>query len=215
MPIEPGQKALKLRLRKELRRKRAVIDPVRRSRWDMRINRNLEQYARQMSTRVVAAYLAFDGEPDLLPALTRLGHEGVKLALPVIQDIPGQAIITMKAWSPDMQLVANRYGIAEPFETEDVHTSDIDLVLVPLVGWDHAGGRLGMGAGFYDRLFQPFAGLEKPLRIGVAYELQRVSCVPRDPWDIRLHGVLTENGWFTCEGAGATMEPGVPEKQKG
>jgi 5-formyltetrahydrofolate cyclo-ligase len=212
MPIEPSQKALKIRLRKEIRQKRAAIDPVRRSRWDVRINRNLEQYARQMSPRVVAAYLAFDGEPDLLPALTHLGREGVKLALPVIQDVPGKAIITMKAWSPDMELAANRYGIAEPVGAEDVRTSDIDLVLVPLVGWDHTGGRLGMGAGFYDRLFQPCAGLEKPLRIGVAYELQRVSGVPRDPWDIRLHGVLTENGWFTCKGTGATMGPGVPEK---
>jgi len=117
----------------------------------------------------------------------------------------------MKAWSPDMKLVANRYGIAEPCGTEDVRTGDIDLVLVPLVGWDRAGGRLGMGAGFYDRLFRPYAKLEKPLRIGVAYDLQGLPGVPRDPWDIPLHGLLTENGWFTCEGAGATKGPGVLE----
>jgi 5-formyltetrahydrofolate cyclo-ligase len=205
MDTEPSQQALKTRLRKEIRQKRAAIDPARRSGWDMCINQNLENYTREMTPRVVAAYMAFDGEPDLLPALTRLGREGVKLALPVIQDVPGKAIITMKAWSPDMELAANRYGIAEPDGTEDVRIADIDLVLVPLVGWDRTGGRLGMGASFYDRLFQPFAGLEKPLRIGVAYELQRLSSVPRDPWDIRLHGVLTENGWFTCEGTGATM----------
>ncbi len=111
-----------------------------------------------------------------------------------------------------MKLATNRYGIAEPDGTQDVQPADIDLVLVPLVGWDRAGGRLGMGAGFYDRLFQPFAGLEKPLRIGVAYDLQQLPGVPRDPWDIPLHGVLTENGWFTCEGAGATIDPGIPEK---
>jgi 5-formyltetrahydrofolate cyclo-ligase len=210
MNIEPGQKALKSRLRKEIRQQRAAIDPARRSAWDLRINHYLEQYTRQASPRVVAAYMAFDGEPDLLPALTRLGREGVKLALPVLQDSPGQAVIAMRAWSPDTELANNRYGIAEPEGTGVVRIADIDLVLVPLVGWDRAGGRLGMGASFYDRLFQPFVELEKPLRIGVAYELQRLPSVPRDPWDIRLHGVLTENGWFTCEAAGATMESHLP-----
>jgi 5-formyltetrahydrofolate cyclo-ligase len=55
-----------------------------------------------------------------------------------------------------------------------------------------------MGASFYDRLFQPYSESERPVRMGVGYELQRVENLPCDPWDIRLHGVLTENGWFTC-----------------
>jgi len=105
----------------------------------------------------------------------------------------------MREWLPDRETVANRYGIAEPANTEDIRIVDIDLVLIPLVGWDRTGGRLGMGASFYDRLFQPFAESERPLRIGVGYELQNVPNIPREPWDVGLHGLLTENGWFTCE----------------
>jgi 5-formyltetrahydrofolate cyclo-ligase len=199
MHIEPSQKALKTRMRKKLRQKRAAIDAVQRGRCDALINQTLEEYARQELPRAVAAYLAFDGEPDLLPALISLARQGVKLALPVIQDSPGKAVITLREWSPDRELAPNRYGIAEPEGTKDIRLTDIDLVLVPLVGWDRTGGRLGMGASFYDRLFQPFSALEKPMRIGVGYELQRVPGVPREPWDIRLHGIVTENGWFTCE----------------
>jgi len=213
MHIEPSQKMLKTRLRRELRQKRSAVDPEQRRAWDHLINRHLQQYARQTAPRVVAGFMAFDGEPDLLPALTSLGRNGVKLALPVLQDAPGKTVMTLRTWSPGMKLDANRYGIAEPAATEEVRVTDIDLVLVPLVGWDRTGGRLGMGASFYDRLFQPFAGLEKPLRIGVAYELQRLPAVPRDPWDIHLHGMLTENGWFTCGPAGATMVSLTPEQQ--
>jgi 5-formyltetrahydrofolate cyclo-ligase len=91
----------------------------------------------------------------------------------------------------------NRYGIYEPVGTGEIRVTDIDLVLVPLVAWDKAGGRLGMGASFYDQLFQPFSELARPFRMGVGYGLQNVECIPLDPWDIRLHGILTENGLFT------------------
>jgi len=199
MHIEPGQKPLKTRLRKELRQKRAAIDADLRVQWDALINQHLEAFATQHRWSLVAAYMAFDGEPDLLPVLSNLGQKGVKLALPVIQDAPAETHISMRAWSLGQDMVANHYGIAEPGGTEDIRLSDIDLVLVPLVGWDRAGGRLGMGAGYYDRLFQPCAGAAKPMRIGVGYEIQCLPEVPRDPWDIRLHGVITENGWHHCD----------------
>jgi 5-formyltetrahydrofolate cyclo-ligase len=199
MQIEPSQKTLKTRLRKEIRQKRTSIDAIQRRQWDEQINQHLEQYVQQENPRVIAAYMAFDGEPDLYPSLVALGQKGVRLALPVIQDSPGKPVITLQEWRPEQKLEPNRYGIAEPGGSRDIRVTDIDVVLVPLVGWDHEGGRLGMGASFYDRLFQPFAELERPARIGVGYDLQRVPAVPREPWDIRLHGVLTENGLFTCE----------------
>ena len=76
--------------------------------------------------------------------------------------------------------------------------SEIDLALVPLVAWDEYGGRLGMGASFYDRLFEPFAADVKPFRMGVAYQLQKVDHIPLEPWDVRMHAVLTESGCLTC-----------------
>jgi 5-formyltetrahydrofolate cyclo-ligase len=132
---------------------------VQRDRWNTAINQYLDEYSRQARPAVVAAYLAFDGEPDLMPALTGLEDRGVKLALPVIQDAPGKAVITFRQYSPTGEIQQNRYGISEPVGTENINVTDIDLVLFPLVGWDKTGGRLGMGASFYDRLFQPFQKL--------------------------------------------------------
>jgi len=199
MKIKPSQKSLKTQLRKDLRCKRAVIDQAQRNHWDTAINQHLDEYSRQASPAVVAAYLAFDGEPDLMPSLAELENRGVELALPVVQDAPGKAVITFRHWSLTDKMQQNRYGIFEPAGTRDISVADIDLVLVPLVGWDKTGGRLGMGASYYDRLFQPFSELVRPVRMGVGYQLQYVENVPSDPWDIRLHGMLSENGWFTCK----------------
>ncbi|MBT8048738.1 MAG: 5-formyltetrahydrofolate cyclo-ligase [Xanthomonadales bacterium] len=200
MHSEASQKSQKIQLRKDIRRKRAIIDEKKRAHWDALINHQLLAYVSQARPATVAAYMAFDGEPDLAPTLTALYENGAKLALPVVRDAPGKSVITFSQWKPDSDLRPNRYGIAEPAGTDLVRIIDIDLVLVPLVGWDKSGGRLGMGASFYDRLFQPFAELDKPVRMGVGYALQQVSRIPREPWDIRLHGMLTENGWFTCGG---------------
>ena len=67
-----------------------------------------------------------------------------------------------------------------------------------LVAWDERGGRLGMGAGYYDRALEHVAVLDQPLRIGIAYGVQQADELPMTPTDVRLHAVLTESGLFTC-----------------
>ncbi len=199
MQIEPSKKSMKSRLRKELRARRAGVSETQRNPWDCAIRRHIAEYTQSTGPAVVAAYLAFDGEPDLLPLLEELDELGVRLALPVVTERPGKAVISFRRWACGSGLQLNRYGIAEPAGTQEMRVTEIDLVLIPLVGWDRQGGRLGMGASFYDRLFQPFAELDRPRRMGVAYELQCVDRLPREPWDIGLHDVFTENGRFTCE----------------
>jgi 5-formyltetrahydrofolate cyclo-ligase len=198
MIIQPSRQLSKTDLRKRIRRERAQLAPEQREAWDSALNTHLIDYARRELPRVVAAFVAFDGEPDLVPALTQLERLDVRLALPVVREAPGRADICFRQWSPGSEMQPNRYGIPEPVGTLDISMGEIDLVLVPLVAWDANGGRLGMGASFYDRVFQPFASLRRPFRLGVAYQLQQVERVPLDPWDIRLHGVLTENGCFDC-----------------
>ncbi len=92
----------------------------------------------------------------------------------------------------------SRFGIPEPVRSPEIPVCDIDLLLMPLVGWDESGNRLGMGAGFYDRVLAPLSQSDVPIRAGVAYQLQKVPIMPIDPWDIRLHMILSETGWFTC-----------------
>ena len=200
MNNEPSLKRQKAELRKSMRSLRAALDTDRRGALDAEINRHLLAFARRTGPRTIAAYAAFDGEPDLEPALRQLDTEGVRLALPVVMDGPGRAVIGFRQWLPTHETRTNRYGIPEPAGTLDVQLSEIDLVLLPLVAWDETGGRLGMGASFYDRLFQPFARQTRPQRVGVGYELQKRERLPLDPWDVRLHGMLTEAGCITCPG---------------
>jgi 5-formyltetrahydrofolate cyclo-ligase len=70
-------------------------------------------------------------------------------------------------------------------------------MLLPLVAYDLHGGRLGMGAGWYDRTLA--AHSQRPLRVGVGWALQRHERLPMDDWDQPLHAVLNEKGWFTCD----------------
>ena len=198
MNIEPSRQLKKNELRRQLRQQRSAVEPEQRQTWDASINHHLLAYAATNQPRVVAAFMAFDGEPDLAPALTGLKHQGARLALPVIREGIGRADICFRQWSPSSEMECNRYGIPEPIGTLDVRLDEIDLALIPLVAWDSQGGRLGMGASFYDRVFQPLAELQRPFRMGVGYQLQQVERLPLDPWDIRLHGMLTENGCFTC-----------------
>ena len=200
MKTVPDQHEPKSRLRKKLRGERSGIDSERRGVLDAAINRHLLDYARTAQLSDIAAYMAFDGEPDLSPALHDLAQKGVTLALPVIRENEGRNFITFHEWTRDCSLAPNRYGIMEPRGTREIPLFRFDIVLIPLVGWDRSGARLGMGASYYDRALQPFAQSPRPLRMGVGYQAQEHAGMPLDPWDIRLHAMLTEKGWFTCSG---------------
>jgi 5-formyltetrahydrofolate cyclo-ligase len=196
--------ASKSEIRKSARKRRASLADEPRQRLDAEINRHLLDLAERLQPSLIAAFRAFDGEPDVLPALRELESRGARLALPVVQKDPthaggaGGARICFRRWASGSELRRNRFGILEPVGTLEVGLAEVDLALVPLVAWDAAGGRLGMGASFYDRLFQPFASDPRPLRVGVAYGVQEIDRVPLEPWDVPLHMVLTDNGCLDC-----------------
>jgi 5-formyltetrahydrofolate cyclo-ligase len=198
MHTEPSRQLSKSELRERARRERGQLDPDQRRSWDSAINRHLLDYAGSNAPRVITAFVAFDGEPDLGPTMSQLERRGVRVALPVICDASDRAFMRFRQWSPGSEMQPNRYGIPEPIGTLDIQLNEIDVALIPLVAWDARGGRLGMGASFYDRAFQSLADEERPIRLGVGYGLQQVDRVPLEPWDIGLHAVLTENGCFTC-----------------
>ena len=93
------------------------------------------------------------------------------------------------------RMTTNRYGIAEPVDAKPLRARQLDLLLMPLVGFDHQGHRLGMGGGYYDATLAYMRHRRhwrKPRLVGVAYECQRVETLPHDPWDMPLDAVLTE-----------------------
>ena len=151
----------------------------------------------------VAAFLGMPGEVDLRPCFAEAWRRGVRLYVPRILSLR-QGAMTFVPYARGARLQPNRFGIEEPVVSPALRTSALalDTILVPLVGFDAACHRLGMGAGFYDRALrrrreraQPF---RRPRLIGVAYSVQRVERIEPAPWDVGLDAVVTEHGVLHC-----------------
>ena len=147
----------------------------------------------------IALYLPNDREIDPHHIAQRARQLDKKLYLPVIEK---DKTLTFRRWKAETKLVANRFGIDEPpLQAARRNTPDLDIIFMPLVGWDSNGNRLGMGGGFYDRTL---AGIDAPLRVGLAYECQRVDKLVREHWDIQLHYIATENNLYSGQTADTT-----------
>lgn len=143
---------------------------------------------------IVSGFSAIKDEIDPAHLLKWLYAEGFSLALPVIEK-RGKPLV-MRAWKPGDVMNSGQWGIAEP--TEDKAELEPDVVLVPLLAFDLAGGRLGYGGGFYDRTLSKLRGTKPTFGIGVAYDEQRVENVPREEHDQLLDWVLTPSGPIRC-----------------
>jgi 5-formyltetrahydrofolate cyclo-ligase len=156
------------------------------------------------TSRRVAAYFSADGEIDPAPILARARAMGKRCYLPVLSRLSWDRLWFAPAAS-GTQLRPNRFGILEPVVTarELVRAPELDLILLPLVGFDAAGNRLGMGGGFYDKSLA-YLGTRthwrKPHLVGLAYECQRVARLPAAAWDIPLTAIATEAAiYFTAQ----------------
>ena len=198
MKTETSQKTKKSALRNDLRARRKQLDEPDRLSLDASINHFLAKFIAEHRPATIAAFWPFDGEPNLLPTLESADQQGTRIALPVIKQSPSGPSLIFRLWSGATVMKKSRFGIPEPCGSPEIPLFNIDLLLMPLVGWDESGSRLGMGAGFYDRALQPLSQSDAPIRAGVAYQLQKVPGVPDEAWDIRLHMLLSETGWFTC-----------------
>lgn len=140
----------------------------------------------------VAGYLANDGEIDLTPTIAMCQQVGT-LTLPVLHPFTGKHLLFQQL-SHDTVMTFNRFGISEPAPDSSAIRllTEHDLLLMPLVGFDAQGNRLGMGGGFYDRTLANIHRLHKrPLLIGVAHDCQQVQQLPVEPWDIPLNLIVT------------------------
>jgi 5-formyltetrahydrofolate cyclo-ligase len=140
---------------------------------------------------VVAGFWPMGEEIDLRPLLHALHERGNRVALPVTPR-RGEPL-TFRGWQPGDVLVPERFGTMRPIG--DVLVPD--MLLIPLLAFDAAGGRLGYGGGFYDRTLP---ALPNRLRLGCAFAAQQVDAVPVGPYDIRLDAVATESGIIRCGG---------------
>ena len=144
-------------------------------------------------SQYIACYFACDDEFDCLPIMKEIWRANKKCYLPVLS-LSGEKKLEFVNYQLDDPLQHNQYNIFEPVKREKFSEKKLDVVLIPLVAFDLAGNRLGMGAGYYDRAFEFVRknALKKPYLIGLAYEQQQVNVLPFDSWDVPMDGVLTE-----------------------
>ncbi len=136
----------------------------------------------------VAGYWPMDGEADPRPLLEDLSARGILCALPVV--VRYHAALEFRAWSPGDALVTGLHGIRQP--VAGVPSVIPRVVLVPLVAFDRAGHRLGMGGGYYDRTLDALRSSGQIYAIGIAYEAQKVDSLPALDHDQPLDWVVTE-----------------------
>lgn len=184
----------KTSIRRQLRQARKFLTGYRRDRQQQRIRRFLTAIPQVRHARRIAAYMPFDGEPDLLPFMRRVES---KIWLPMIRsdlhlDFRPAFTLNTKARRP-INARHNRFGILESQRLPILRSAQMDVILMPLVGFDRRGNRLGMGAGFYDR---SLVGLRRPrpTLIGIAFDCQEMAEVPADPWDVPLDYIVTNRG---------------------
>ena len=192
MTDTPSHKA---RLRGELRQARRRLHADARAAASIAISEYCLRLPGWAEARRIALYLAADAEVDPAPLAAMARTAGKELFLPVIQ--PDDSLAFAR-WQAGEQLTPNCYGIPEPGAGgERCAVAELDIIFLPLVGWDRSGVRLGMGGGFYDR---SLAGVQGPLCVGLAYTVQERTSLPAEPWDARLDYVATETALVCCRG---------------
>lgn len=175
--------------RERLLAQRQALSMTARSAVQKSIVNALLTAADSLPTACTGYYWPFKGEVDLHPLLQTLTARGSVAALPVV--IEKAAPMIFRAWAQGQPLTRGIWDIPVPARDARVEPT---LLLVPLLGFDRAGYRLGYGGGYYDRTLAAMA--VKPLSIGIGYSAALLETIHPQPHDIPLDRILTEDGWF-------------------
>jgi 5-formyltetrahydrofolate cyclo-ligase len=186
---------------------REALDAGRLERLRLCIDAHLERSFPGLAAAKLAFCWPIRGEYDARPLLRGLRSRGALTALPVVV-APKQPLV-FREWHPGVALAAGPLGIPFPTDSELVTPT---AVLLPVVGWDEAGYRLGYGAGFFDLTLASLP--KRPVVIGVGYELARMPSIHPQIWDVPMDWVVTERGVYRRDpqglvflGVGAAGEP--------
>lgn len=187
-------------LRHDLRARRRALSADEQKLAAARLATNLTGSRLFLTSRRIACYMPNDGEIDTRPILAHIHRMRKDCYLPVLSRLSHDRLWFARL-DTDTDLKPNRFGIPEPVapSRDLVRAQELDLILMPLVGFDDRGQRLGMGGGFYDRSLEFLRHRNhwrKPHLLGIAYDFQRVNGLKAEPWDIPLQGVVTDQAIY-------------------
>lgn len=184
-PLAPAAIA-KADLRKQLLAARRGIDAPTRAAWDRAIGARVLAWWRARRVEALGVYWPLRDEPDLHAAYAELARLGVRLLLPVV--VEKHAALEFAQWRIGEAMVRDAMGVAVPAQLRMEATPP--ALLVPCLGFNRDGYRLGYGGGFYDRTL---ARAPRPMTVGIAYACMAAD-FGGDAHDIALDQVLTEAG---------------------
>lgn len=183
-----GATSQKQALRKELRSRRVAIARPARNRAAVSAARILARHAWFRNARHIGLYLPTGSELSTWPLIVAAWTSGRKLYVPRIGQNGRMHFVALLPGSP---MRPNRHGIAEPCTRTRRPPRQLDLLVIPLLGFAADGRRLGAGGGYYDRLLAR-CSQHRPHRIGYGFAAQQCEQIPAEGWDQRLHAVVTE-----------------------
>jgi 5-formyltetrahydrofolate cyclo-ligase len=196
MPSWDEIRGLRREWRASLIARRKAMPQAERRRLQPAITGLLAKEFPELKSGIVGFYWPFRGEIGLHHLIRELIGAGAGAALPVVLE-KGQPL-EFRAWQPGAPLERGVWDIPVPAERRVVHPT---ALLVPVVGFDEEGYRLGYGGGYYDRTLA--ASDPRPLAVGVGYEFQRLATIHPQPHDVPMHAIVTEAGVRRSGGAGA------------
>ncbi len=192
----------KTELRKQLRQRRRSLTKSQHKLAAKNLLLQLTKIETVKNARNIAMYLANDGEIDPVEVMKWCWSKRKSCYVPIVVQTKLNSLLFAEV-TEHTEFANNRYNIPEPVvERENLIAADqLDLVLLPLVGFDSKGNRIGMGGGFYDTTFEFVKDqlVRKPQLIGVAHELQRVDSINAESWDIALSTVVTDGGLYQMD----------------
>ncbi len=152
------------------------------------VSRHFFELIKPDQSAVIAAYWRIRDELDCQPILVRLMDNNHTVVLPVVNG--PEEPLELRVWEQGASLYEAGYGTLAP--ADQAPHAEPDIVLMPLLGFDAKGTRLGYGGGYYDRTLSQMS--QKPKLIGLAFAAQELNSIPREAHDVPLDIVITENG---------------------
>ena len=171
-------------LRQQLIKKRSELDGPTHQRLSSRIISHLKQQDFFQQANTIAVYLSYNNEVDTWQLIREM-MPYKRICVPTVDNSQTMHFVFLD----DLKhLKKNKYGIYEPVSNLAVEKTDIDLIIVPLVGFNDQNFRLGYGGGYYDRFLAQYSGK----KIGIAFQLQRTEELIPETFDVPLDMIITE-----------------------
>ena len=206
----PGLDDVRRSLRASIRRLRRSVPPAERARAALSVARIADRELHLHRGSRVALYASTPEELDTSELIALAQRRGCSVYLPRIH---GHRLARAMHFVPSGERQRfNRFGIPEPHGAQWVSARALDIVFVPLVGFDRHGIRLGMGGGYYDRALafrRTRTAWHAPLLVGLGYALQEVERITPAAHDVPLDLVITEQGVIHCSHSHAVAGGGT------